>query len=158
MPYSDPEKQKEWQRCFRRRDRVNNPEKYKETDRKKYLKRKELQCQKQRKWRVENPEKAMLNSSKNRAKRLGLEFNLELEDILIPINCPILGIPLKVGKGKLWDGSPTLDRIDNTLGYIKGNIAVISYKANRYKTDLDIELVERFLKYMKKEEIKKNES
>jgi hypothetical protein len=76
--------------------------------------------------------------AKRRAKEKGLEFNIDNTDIDIPILCPILGIPIvKIyTKGKSTgptSNSPSLDRIDNSKGYIKGNVRVISHKANTMK-------------------------
>ena len=81
--------------------------------------------------------KAMLASAKNRAKKKELEFNLTVEDIVIPEFCPILDVRLSLYEKKRTYLSPSLDRIDNTKGYIKGNIAVISWRANRIKSDAD---------------------
>lgn len=53
--------------------------------------------------------------------------------------CPVLGIPLFKGTGKLTDNSPTLDRIDSTGGYTKDNVLVVSARANRIKSDATIE-------------------
>lgn len=75
----------------------------------------------------------MLRNSKNRANTIGREHNITLEDIVIPDVCPLLGIPLHKGDGKLCGNSPSLDRFDNTKGYIKGNVWVISHKANSMK-------------------------
>lgn len=80
-------------------------------------------------------ERAMLYSATSRAKRLGLPFDITIEDILIPDVCPYLGIEMIKGVGKLSRTSPTLDRINPELGYVKGNIQVISYKANAMKQD-----------------------
>lgn len=52
----------------------------------------------------------------------------------MPIYCPVLGIKLVPG-GQIKDHSPSLDRIDNTKGYVKGNVHVISDRANRLKSD-----------------------
>jgi hypothetical protein len=74
--------------------------------------------------------------AKRRAKDEGCEFDLELSDIVIPAYCPALGIPLVRGRGRICDGSPTLDRIVSSKGYVRGNVKVISYKANRSKSNL----------------------
>jgi hypothetical protein len=71
--------------------------------------------------------------AKARSKEKGLPFALTAADIIIPNFCPILGIPLQRGVGKVIDGSPSLDRIDSTLGYVPGNVQVISYRANTLK-------------------------
>jgi len=62
-------------------------------------------------------------------------FDLERSDIVIPSHCPVLGIPLDCAAEPLSDHLPSLDRIDNTKGYVKGNVWVISWRANRIKGD-----------------------
>ncbi len=45
--------------------------------------------------------------------------------------CPILGILLKLGEGSgPKDNSPSIDRIDNELGYLKTNVQWVCNKAN----------------------------
>ena len=89
-------------------------------------------------YRATNPEKIIHQHAKERAKKKGLEFNIEEFDINIPIICPILGIPIyKIGSEGKPSGpcanSASLDRIDNTKGYVKGNVKIISHKANTMK-------------------------
>lgn len=96
-----------------------------------------------------NPTITMLHQAKTSAKKKRLDFDLEKSDIVIPDSCPVLGIPLFFTHGKRTDNTPSVDRIDNSKGYIKGNIAVISWKANQLKRDLTIETLEAILKYMK---------
>ena len=79
----------------------------------------------------------MLSNAGKRSRRNNLNFNLVLEDIPhIPTLCPILGIPLRqhVGKGAS-DNSPSLDRVKPALGYVRGNVVVISMRANRIKNN-----------------------
>ena len=59
-----------------------------------------------------------------------------LEDIVIPESCPILRIPIIYHSGSSGGkiNSPALDRIDNSKGYIKGNVLVISHLANMMKS------------------------
>lgn len=79
--------------------------------------------------------RAMHYSTKSRAKKTGVQYDLTPEDIVIPDKCPLLGISLKRGVGKLCPASPTLDRIDSSKGYVKGNVWVISHRANCIKND-----------------------
>jgi hypothetical protein len=89
-----------------------------------------------RAWHKANREKSILNRTRQRANKLNLEFNLELEDIHIPTHCPILGILLEKGNtNKNRDSSPSLDRILPAKGYVKGNVQVISDLANRMKSN-----------------------
>jgi hypothetical protein len=78
-----------------------------------------------------NPITTMLKAARHRAKKKGMEYNLSKHDISIPSTCPILGIPL-TGKslGLSSYSSPSLHRIDNSKGYVKDNVIVISNRAN----------------------------
>lgn len=69
---------------------------------------------------------------------------------MIPENCPVFGTPIHLGNKKLSDSSPTLDRFVPEKGYIKGNVFVISYRANRLKSDMTKEELKHLLKYMQK--------
>jgi hypothetical protein len=81
------------------------------------------------------PEQKMLKRSQSRARKKGFEHNIELSDIHIPDKCPLLNIPLVVGTECATDNSPSLDRIDPNMGYVKGNVWVISNKANSIKNN-----------------------
>lgn len=80
-----------------------------------------------------NPENRMARAARQRAKRFNLPINITVADIVIPATCPILGIPLIVGTQTPTDNSPSLDRLIPALGYVRGNIAVISFRANAIK-------------------------
>ncbi len=72
--------------------------------------------------------------ARDRATANGLEFEVELEDIVVPLYCPILGVVLTLDS-KATSTSPSLDRIDSSKGYVKGNVAVISKRANTIKNN-----------------------
>lgn len=103
--------------------------------------------------RVKNPNKYLFKYAKRRSKQHNLDFDLELDDIQIPEKCPILNITLGVNKKRASDNSPSIDRIDNTKGYVKGNIMIVSWKANSIKNDTPntilIEYLEQYLRYLK---------
>lgn len=90
-------------------------------------------------------------SAKKRAKLKNIYFDIEIQDIPpIPEICPILGITIKSNNtNSPLDSSPSLDRIDNSLGYIKNNIQIISNRANRIKSNSTIEELEKIIKYLK---------
>ena len=106
-------------------------------------------AEKQAAHRKANPIKFMYSDAKKRAKAKNIEFSIVIEDIIIPEYCPVLGIPLYVAGRKRTDNSPSLDRIDNTRGYSKDNICVISFRANALKNDGSIEEFEAIINYMK---------
>lgn len=92
----------------------------------------------------------MLGTAKRRAAEKGIEFDLTIDDIVIPEVCPVLGIPFTIGDGGQCYSSPTLDRTDNTKGYVKGNVRVISWRANNLKRDATIDELKKILAYMEK--------
>ncbi len=81
------------------------------------------------------PEKYLFSAAKGRAKKNGIPFNITEEDIKIPEVCPIFNKPFIYSVSGRQDFTPSLDRIDNTKGYVKGNIIVISWKANNLKSN-----------------------
>jgi len=88
-----------------------------------------------------NPIQLMRETVKNRAKQRGIPFDLSVEDILAawPADniCPILRLPLIRGVGVHHPQSPSIDRVRSKLGYVRGNIAIISRHANVIKQDCD---------------------
>ena len=107
--------------------------------------------------------KAMLRHARKRALDKGLEFDLKSEDLTYPDVCPVLGIKLKhgAGKGKDRDNSPSLDRVNNNIGYIPSNVIVVSVLANSIKnsaTPEQILQVGNFYKKLYEEKGIKNET
>lgn len=111
-----------------------NPDKRRAIELKWRKENREKEKQRQDKYRKDNPEKYLYNLAKRRAKNKGLEFNIEHSDVVVPEYCPLLGI--KINSYSLHqDFRPSIDRIDSKKGYIKGNIMVVSWKANRLKNN-----------------------
>jgi len=95
-------------------------------------------------------ESKMYQRAKSRAKENNMEFSITKEDILIPEYCPILNIPIIYHSGSSGGkiNSPALDRIDNTKGYVKGNVLVISHLANMMKSCANKEHLLSFSKWI----------
>lgn len=92
----------------------------------------------------------MIKRAEHRAKKNGLDFNLTVDDIVIPDLCPILGVPLIIGEGKgPKPFSPSLDKIDPEKGYVKGNVIIISMRANQIKSNASINEIEKVYNYLK---------
>ena len=113
-----------------------------------YEKRRAKMIEQKREYRKKYPEKILLASAKRRAKIENKEFNIELEDVKIPQFCPILNI--RIQTGPLSNSSPSIDRIDSSRGYIKGNVKVISYLANTMKSNATEEQLLTFAANIKK--------
>lgn len=106
--------------------------------------------EKLRQWYRHNTCGRLWHSAKRRAKVHGLDFNIEKEDIIIPDTCPVLGIKLVVGNGNAHDSSPSLDRIIPEKGYVKGNVIVVSHKANTIKSNATIQELEKVFEFYNK--------
>jgi len=136
--------------CVRSRDRTRNKtprRKERDRTRNKTLERKAQQAELRaagyhREWQrndwLSDPRKRLLKKAKERAKLYKRKFALKLEDIAIPEHCPLLGIPLYVGTKQVKNNSPTIDRKDSSKGYVRGNVWVISWRANRIKADASL--------------------
>lgn len=113
--------------------RKNNPERYKEIA---------------KKYTNGNPKRKLLDGCRYRAKKANIDCNIEMTDILIPEFCPILNIKIEFSKGEVKDNSPSVDRVVPKLGYVKGNIQIISHKANRIKGHATIQELKQIIKYI----------
>lgn len=87
---------------------------------------------------------------KSRAKKRGIDFNITSKDLYLPKYCPILEIELNYYNTNQLDNSPSVDRIDNTKGYIKGNVIIISSLANAMKNRASFDELRLFSKNMNK--------
>jgi hypothetical protein len=98
-------------------------------------------------YRWANLELSMLKAAKRRAIQRNMEFNIELQDIVIPKVCPVLGIPIIIGSNSFNANSPSIDRINNTRGYTKDNIMVISFRANNLKSDATFDELRKLVNF-----------
>ena len=131
---------KEKKRLYDIEYRKNNPEKIKQKQIKDYSERK--------KRFIENPAKYLWATARSRAKQKGIEFCIEVEDIPIHSHCPISGKELTKGDG--YDpNAMSLDRVDNSLGYVKGNVQVISRIMNLKKSNMTIDDLNNIINYIK---------
>ncbi len=154
MPYADPEKRRQALRDWRTR----NPDKQqainaRASDRERAYRRSHLTqyAQYQQNSRRRNPQAHLLMDAKRRAKNASLPFSVVLSDINWVTHCPIFGVELDYikGNGKVRTTSATLDRRVNDLGYVPGNVFVLSHRANRLKSDATVLELEAILRYMK---------
>lgn len=131
------------------------PERIKALRKRIYLKNRDKELQKMKEYYQNNTEKCIESAkkryhknkhnvpyevtiwkgAKQRASKKNLEFTITPEDIIIPEHCPILGFELIRNKKVAKYNSPSLDRIDNTKGYTKENIQIISNRANILKSN-----------------------
>ena len=174
MPFKDAEKQKEYFKGYNAKRR----EKMRDYNKSRYKKNKKTQLAKQKKkywenrdaiitakredrknnpdkhrrwansWGANNPKKTMFNSARSRAKKLGLLFDITIEDIHIPDECPVFSTPFGKGGRYARDNSMTLDRKNTALGYVPGNVFVISWRANRLKSNGTLDDFKKIIEYL----------
>lgn len=99
-----------------------------------------------RKHRQANRISYLVARAKRRAKENDLPFDLAVADLELPSHCPILGIALDYVN--VADDNPSLDRVRNELGYVKGNVRVISRRANVLKSRCDADTFRRIADYI----------
>lgn len=91
---------------------------------------------KQQDWKRDNVEKYLVQSARARSKKYGIPCTITYKDVIVPEKCPYLEVELVPFSG--WT-SPSLDKIVPELGYVAGNIQVISTLANTMKNQASIE-------------------
>ena len=89
--------------------------------------------------------------TKHAAKKAGIPFNIDVEDIVIPDRCPVLGITLVKHQGirGYAPDSPSIDKIVPALGYVKNNIRIISARANLLKNNATVNEITLILEDLK---------
>lgn len=85
---------------------------------------------------------------RNKCGRQNIPFDLTFEDFLpIPTICPAYKTPMNYDGDR--DQQPTFDRIIPELGYVKGNVWLISHRANRMKSDGTLAEHEQLVEWLK---------
>jgi len=130
-----------------------NAEKFRAVSRQYRQENGDIVRQKEKDYYRTHPEKMLLKNARQRARRFSVPFGITIEDILklFPSDgcCPITKEPFEQGDGKVGPRSMSLDRINPSLGYVPGNIAVISHLANTIKSDCtDPEVFRRVARYL----------
>lgn len=92
----------------------------------------------------------MLYNARARAAKAEVPFTISPADIFVPTKCPILGIPIECGKGRggHLPGSPSLDRVVPQMGYVPGNVMVISNRANSIKRDATLDELRKLVEFL----------
>lgn len=101
---------------------------------------------KERQYRIDHWSETKIREIGERSKKRGIPFNLEVSDLLpLPQFCSVFGILLDYKSGTNRRSWASVDRIKPKLGYVKGNIRIISLAANMAKFDGDGDVIESYL-------------
>ncbi len=96
---------------------------------------------------IDKRKKQILKRVEQRANREGETFDLTVDDLHWPEACPVFGFMLSYDKSDK-DRSVSLDKHDPSKGYTKGNVVVMSLRANRAKWNLNVEEVKKLHEYL----------
>lgn len=109
-----------------------------------FLRNKERINKRTRSYYERSPAKRLYTDARKRASSLGVLFDLSPGDIEIPTSCPVFGRPFE--RGTMY--AMSLDRITPDKGYTRGNVQVISRKANMMKNNATEEELKCFAKWV----------
>lgn len=129
----------------RRKQRYNDDPEYKAAH-----KARNSECQKQKLRDPVGWAKRIIIRLRHKCKQQGIPFDITHEDIPVPTHCPVFGTELILGGTdgyKDWN-SPSIDRVIPALGYVKGNVHVISVRANTIKNDASAEELRKVAAYI----------
>jgi len=139
---------KQYYKEYNKNYAIENREAIRNNQRKRYKENPIKTTAYKKEYYIKNREYLLFLKAKNRARKYSRDFNIELSDIILTASCPVLLTPYDLTGKNRWL-SPSLDRIDNSKGYVKGNIIVISYRANSLKKDGTLEEFEKILSFLK---------
>lgn len=85
---------------------------------------------------------------KANAIKVGYSWTISFGELTWPTHCPILGLELDYFAETRQENSPSFDRIDSNRGYDKGNVIIVSWRANRIKNDGTAEEHKKIAEYL----------
>ena len=137
MPFKDPVKTKAYAQAYRLKRKVL----YGARDRaynKAWVKAHPNNVARiQKRYTQRHPARVLLHRARARAKIYNIKFTITEADIKIPQFCPLLNIKLQ--RDGIKDYAPSLDRINPKQGYTPNNIHIISWRANKIKSNATLE-------------------
>lgn len=138
--WANPQKYRDKQKLYYYENREQCLERNKKYDRKKYMTSTE-----------ERRKKQILKIAKSRAKDKNIPFSITISDFTLSTHCPLLGHELDYSMPKGYHRNhPSLDRLIPALGYIPGNVWIISRQANVMKNDATPDMLQIFSDNLRK--------
>ena len=110
--------------------------------------RKQVKIQTQRLTDLQRAQHARFQRKRANAKQIGIEFALKQDEVAYPTHCPILGLELDYFAETRQENCASFDRLDSSKGYIKDNVVIVSWRANRIKNDGTAEEHRRIADFM----------
>ncbi len=105
-----------------------------------------------RRWKQANTARRLLHQCKASARYRGHECTISedlLDELLKGMTCSVTGLPLTLE----WKGpsgtnpwAPSVDRLNNLLGYVPGNVRIVCWAFNNMRGDFPDEVVETLIR------------
>lgn len=139
-------------RVYQQHYRKKQPEKSKKISQEGYQRNKEKRLKARKQRHSDEPWHQMVITARRSSTRTNVPFDIDAEYVksIFPTDnkCPVFETLFTTStKGKTRDQSPSLDKIIPSLGYVKGNVVIISLKANRMKNNGSIEELQRLVNF-----------
>lgn len=99
-----------------------------------------------RKWRERDPSAVLLRRCRQKTARTGIKCDLREKDLVVPTHCPVLGF--KFDWDDFWK-RPTVDRLNPKLGYTRGNVVVVSQRANQLRSNATLAELRAIIRFYK---------
>jgi len=97
-------------------------------------------------WRENNRYSCIFSKWSAAARSENIPFTITPDDLAWPIKCPYLNIELDYTPGDKNDNKASLDKIVPALGYVPGNVQIISLLANKMKSSASLDQIKTFAK------------
>lgn len=160
MPFADKQRREEYAKAYREKNkdlfREYNAEYRKQNAEAIKTKKREYSArtvEQRAQYRIANKKKFLVYHCKSRAKKIGVDFDMPVEQITWPEVCPILGITLDYGARKPFqNNAPSIDRINPSGGYTLENVHVVSWRANFIKKNATKQEILLLAEYLKEKE------
>lgn len=103
-------------------------------------------------YRAQNKPKFLIYHARSRARKADLAFDITVDDLVWPKRCPVFGFDLDYSASTTFvPNAPSLDRLDSNKGYVKGNVRVVSWRANELKRNASVQEIAALLAWMRRE-------
>jgi hypothetical protein len=99
----------------------------------------------------EDPIAVRLEEVKNNASKKGMDFDLDreaMQELLAATECACCSRTLDAED--VPEATRELDRVDNSTGYVKGNVFATCFRCNRMKRDLSLVEARLLVAYMQR--------
>ena len=123
---------KECMTTYRRANKVRNADRARNT---RAINPEPTRAANRKAYRNKDISKRILQNINHRARTRGIDFNLTVDDISVPELCPYLKVPFIQGTKGNYQYTYSIDRIDNSKGYVPNNVEIVTMKANSMKNN-----------------------